>query len=151
MRLDLHVLITFNVVFFSTWRLHGNRVPKTWFITNFISCSEDAERKKKRERERRRRRRRRRRRYGDVTSTADPCRTAQAALPKVTWPPIWSRFLDLSFSDLIDLSLSFDCARLLRFLDFFFFFWYFWEWLRDLRLKIFFLVYKSSLRDSISR
>ena len=60
---------------------------------------------------------------------------------QVTRPPIWSGSLYLSLSDLIDLSLSdlivLCCVSWISFL-FFLFFWYFWEWLRDLRLKIFF-------------
>ena len=84
----------------------------------------------------RKRERRRRRRNGDASSTVDLGRAAQGrAASYLIWVSIsFSLWFDWSFS------LWFDYA-LLRFLDFLFiylFIWYFWEWLRDLRLKIFF-------------
>ena len=100
---------------------------RTEFKLNVETAKTRKERKKERKREKKKWR---------CKLNCDPGRVAQGrAASYLIWVSIsFSLWFDWSFS------LWFDCA-LLRFLDFLFiflFFWYFWEWLRDLRLKIFF-------------
>ena len=63
---------------------------------------------------------------------------------------LWVSFFFSSLS-LFSRFIVLDCC--VSGISYFFFFWYFWEWLVHERLIqiFFFLVYKLSLKDSISR
>jgi len=74
LRLDLHELITSDVILFSTWRLHGNRIFKTRFITYFIITIIHTQIRRRRNNKNAERKRERRRRNGDASSTVDPSR-----------------------------------------------------------------------------
>ena len=119
MKLDLYGLITSDMVFFSTWRLHGRH-----------KNNKNAERKKKRKKERENKKMKKNKKRKKKWRCKLNCRPTltQAALPRVARPSIWFGSLDLSLSDLIMLRLLClwsDCAGLLRFLDFLIYLYFF--------------------------